>query len=69
MNKTFWNKEYFIKCDVCGEKPFDIFFDSSSWNVAYHCKGCNPKNAQVGVLKSAYRLFKRLLGIEHGYTC
>lgn len=69
MTKTLWNKEHFIKCDVCGEKPFDIFFDSTSWNLAYHCKSCDPNNAKVGVLKSGLRLLKRILGIEQGFTC
>ena len=62
-------KKKFIKCDVCGNKPFDIFFDSTSWNVAYCCKGCNRKKSKVGVLKRGLRLFKRILGIELGFTC
>lgn len=69
MDNTLENKAKFIKCDVCGDKPFDIFFDSTSWNLAYHCKSCDPNNAKLGVLKRGLRLFKRILGIEQGFTC
>ena len=69
MTNTLENKAKFIKCDVCGDKPFDIFFDSTSWDTAYHCKGCDPTLAKVGIFKSVFRLFIRILGIEQGFTC